>query len=85
LHSLSDLLDQCDGVITRIFDSIPNEPQIFLGKKNPFGKDMATIITRYTYGNIHEGILGLLGPIRMNYATNMALVEHAQSLIHELY
>jgi transcriptional regulator of heat shock response len=82
LHSLSDLLDQFDEVITNIFDSIPEKPQVFLGAQNPFGKEMAAVVTRCRGQTFTQGtFFGLIGPLRMNYAINIGLMETLQEIL----
>jgi transcriptional regulator of heat shock response len=83
VQSLSDMVDQFDDVIQTIYKSVEDEPKIFIGSKNPFGPQMTTIIARYRIGDT-EGLIGLIGPLRMNYSRNLALVERATELINQL-
>ncbi len=83
-RTISDLIDQFDEVIHRMFGTVPEEPHIYLGMNNPFGREMATILVRYKDKNEHTGLIGLVGPLRMNYPKNIALVERARDVIAEL-
>lgn len=64
---------------TNILKSLPldDKVRVFVGKENiiPEISSCSLIATRYKLGASGSGIIGILGPIRMNYAFNMALVE----------
>jgi transcriptional regulator of heat shock response len=83
IRSLSGLVDQFDDVIQMIYESVEEEPTIFIGSNNPFGPQMTTIVARYRVGDT-EGLVGLIGPLRMNYSRNLALVERATEIINQL-
>jgi len=85
MHALSEMIDQFDDVIRQIYKTIPDEPQILIGSHNPFGDQMAAIVTKYELSNKDHGIVGLVGPIRMDYERNLALVNRARDVICELY
>lgn len=82
--ALAGLVDQFDEVVSDMFDRVSHEPQVFIGSHNPFGDQMTTIIVRYDFPNTSGGILGLVGPMRMDYARNLALLEAAKKIINEL-
>lgn len=82
MQTLSDFIDAFDEVIADIFETIPFEPQIFLGKRNPFGKNMSAILMRYSLAQkSQEGLLGLIGPLRMDYSRNLSLVYQTKTLL----
>ena len=83
LRNLSAIVDRFDDVAEEIFDSISSEPQVMIGKENPFGEDMAAILVKYQLPNKVTGFLGLLGPLRMDYEKNIALIEEAKELLKE--
>lgn len=83
LGGLSEIVDRFDEVASEIFNSISSEPQVMIGKENPFGKDMAAILVKYQLPNKVTGFLGLLGPLRMDYGKNIALIEDAKELLNE--
>ncbi len=84
LQSISVLIDRFDEVIHQMYAHLPEEPQVFIGSDNPFGHQMATVIVRYRLGDGHGGLLGLVGPLRMDYSRNLALVEWAKEVIDEI-
>ncbi len=81
--ALGELVDQFDSVMSDLFDRASTKPQVFIGSHNPFGDQMTTIIVRYDFPNTEGGILGLVGPMRMDYARNLALLAAAQKIIQE--
>ena len=81
-QSLSDMIDQFDDVLEKIRPSAEDEPQVFIGSSNPFSPLMATIVVRTDLAG-NPGLLGLMGPLRMDYGRNIALVERAKEVIDE--
>ncbi|MFA4846111.1 MAG: hypothetical protein WC654_06160 [Patescibacteria group bacterium] len=81
VQDLSALVDQFDEVIHEIYARVSDEPLILLGSGNPFGHQMATILVRYRIHEDGHGLLGLMGPLRMDYSRNLALVERAKEII----
>ncbi len=83
LKTLSGLVDRFDEVMGEIFERVPREPQVMIGEENPFGKNMAAIMVKCRLPSNHIGILGLVGPVRMDYAKNLGLVESAAEILDE--
>jgi heat-inducible transcriptional repressor len=59
-------------------EDIKREIKIYIGRENPFGKDenLSLIL-----GGLEDGVVGILGPKRMDYQRNIALVKKAKELI----
>lgn len=56
------------------------EIKIYIGKENPFdGDENLTLIL----GGLENGVIGILGPKRMDYQQNIALVKKSRELIRE--
>ena len=54
--------------------------KIYIGKENPFdGDENLTLIL----GGLEKGVIGILGPKRMDYQQNIALVKKSRELIEE--
>lgn len=83
LKTLSGLVDRFDEVMSEIFERVPREPQVMIGAENPFGKNMAAIMVKCRLPSNHIGILGIVGPVRMDYAKNLGLVESAAEILGE--
>lgn len=67
LH-LTKLLDQLDETLSGLRRIRFDEPLVLLGKDCPFGPDCSLIVAK----GMHGEILGLLGPIRMEYQEAMS-------------
>ncbi|KKR84225.1 MAG: Transcriptional regulator of heat shock protein [Candidatus Uhrbacteria bacterium GW2011_GWF2_41_16] len=85
VQNISELVDRFDDVVCQIFHAVSiQEPKVFLGQENPFGQDIAAVIIKYRLSNHVYGLIGLVGPMRMNYAKNMALVQEAREAIDRM-
>lgn len=83
VRALSTLVDRFDDVIAEIFEKISEHPEVRIGSENPFGKDMSSVIVKYTLPNHHVGLLGLIGPLRMDYQKNVTLLKEAKEVLDE--
>ncbi len=82
--SFSSLVDRIDEVMAKIFNRVVAEDaQVWLGKENPFGSECGTIVIRFETRD-HDGVIGLLGPMRMDYEKGIGLVEYAQEVLRRL-
>lgn len=80
--SLGHMFDNLDEVIYRMFDLLDDNVKIMIGRENPFGQDFSVLVTRYS-GPRGEGLLAMLGPMRMEYKHNLGLINLAKNLIEE--
>lgn len=71
---VSAIIDRMEEIIDDIFEELEDGEQILIGSKNPFGNFLSTVLVKYRDNNAN-GIFGILGPMRMDYARNLALVE----------
>lgn len=80
ISSISEVIDTLDEIIEKAYPDISDRPEILIGQQNYFSKECSTILMRYDAKNGH-GVLGIMGPMRMNYSRNLSLVQAAQKLI----
>lgn len=78
IYDISAIIDRIDEIIDRIFPEVNLEPQILVGSKNPFSPICSVILTKYRLEN-QVGLFGIMGPMRMNYEKNLALVKFIKS------
>ncbi len=71
---VSAIIDRMEEIIDNIFEDLAEGEQVLIGSKNPFGNFLSTVLVKYKNNNAH-GIFGILGPMRMDYGRNLALVE----------
>ncbi|MBI4811850.1 hypothetical protein HY798_00135 [Candidatus Falkowbacteria bacterium] len=80
IYDISVVIDKVDEIIDNIFSETKMGTQIQIGSDNPFGNFCGTILTKYKYDG-KTGLFGILGPMRMNYEKNMALVNYISGLL----
>ena len=83
VYNLSQVIDHLDAVINRIFNTIKFDVEIYIGSQNPFSQDCSTVLTKYQVKR-DVGLLGIIGPIRMDYENNISLLKYSQQLINNL-
>ena len=81
LRSLSEMVDRFDDVLAEVYDRVQSDPEVMIGRGNPFGRDMSAILVKYALPDGRVGILGLVGPMRMDYAKNPSLIAQAKALL----
>lgn len=82
-QELSEMIDRFDEVINSIFEHLPEAPQVMIGSQNPFGECMSSIVVKYRLPNDMKMVLGLVGPLRMDYQKNIKLIEEALESLDE--
>ncbi len=78
--TVSQVVDQLDQVIAKTFRSVTEQPEIRIGSANPFGSACGTVLTKIAHGD-QSSILGVLGPMRMDYGRVVGLVTYTKELI----
>jgi heat-inducible transcriptional repressor len=77
--NISKVIDHFDEVLENIFNQINSDIDILIGSQNPFSANCAAIIANYKTGNTKQ-IFGILGPMRMNYQDNKAIIQYFTQL-----
>ena len=75
--NVSTVIDHLDSRLSRLFRISPESPSILIGKDNPIDAQMTLMTIRISKGPL----LALLGPMRMKYRTNLALLEYSRELM----
>lgn len=70
---VSAVFDRCEDLLPAFFNTVGNEPKYFLGDEHPFGHSLSVLSARC--GANDEVLIALLGPQRMDYKHNWALVQ----------
>ena len=83
LRAFSGAVDRMDEVMQGAFAKSDRDMNVWIGSENPFGHDLATILVRYKLPGGGMGILGLVGPLRMDYKRNIELLEEAKTLLDD--
>jgi len=74
VKNLSTLIDHLDEVLSKVFYEMDEEIKIFLGQNNPFHPECAAIVSVFYEGE-KRCVVALLGPKRMDYEKNIALLS----------
>ncbi len=86
VYNLSQIIDHLDEILEKNFDFLgqKKEIEILIGKKNPFGDFCGAVLSRFKIGPKQEGLIGILGPIRMDYQRNFTFVKTVRELINKI-
>ncbi len=71
---ISIVIDRMEEIISDIFDNLKMGENIFIGEQNPFGNFLSSVLLKYNYKK-HSSIIGILGPVRMDYDKNLGLIR----------
>jgi transcriptional regulator of heat shock response len=74
VYDVSVVIDRMEEIIDGLFEKLDGGAQVLIGSKNPFGDFLSVVLVKYKNNN-QDGVFGLLGPLRMDYGRNLALVE----------
>lgn len=81
IYDISGVIDRMDEVIGEIFNSLDFGVHTLIGSDNPFGNFCSVIMSKHKSGE-NEGLLGILGPLRMDYQKNIALIRHINQILN---
>jgi transcriptional regulator of heat shock response len=85
LHEFSRVVDRLDVLIPEISENLGEETQILLGRKTFLGGFCSAIFARCDLPGKEKncGLIGILGPVRMNYHRNLSLLEEVKEIINQ--
>lgn len=76
LYNLSQVLDHLDYHLSHLFKNLTPEIQVLIGSKNPIDPELSLVA-----GKFNDIMLGILGPMRMDYQKNKGLMEYSRELV----
>lgn len=74
IYDISAIIDHIDEVVDKLFDQCEFGRHVLVGSVNPFGNFCSTVLVKYKLGD-NIGLVGILGPIRMDYEKNIAIAD----------
>lgn len=77
VYDISLVIDHLDQVMVKIFGEI-KETTVRIGSANPFGEQTSVILTPW---RSKSGLMGILGPMRMDYEKNLGLLKFVEDNI----
>lgn len=84
LSEFMQFMDGLDRSFGQLFDLLASGPtRVFIGKENPVPniQNFAVVTGRYRLPRGERGFISVIGPKRMDYKKNMAIVEYVSSVI----
>lgn len=81
---LGAMLDAREKWLQKMYGREDAEVRVAIDEESPFGKDMASMTVSYHTKQGGRGVINLIGPSRMNYEHNMALLRQMQRLIDQI-
>lgn len=78
VYDISVVIDQLEEIIAQVFERLDYNEHVLIGSKNPFGSFLSTVLVKYKDQN-QAGVFGLIGPLRMDYDHNVALVSYLKN------
>jgi transcriptional regulator of heat shock response len=84
MAAASRVVDDLELIIKEVEKKPTGEIEIFIGQDNPFGQDLSTVLTTIKVPALGEGVFGILGPTRMDYDSNVALMRYVRERFRKL-
>ncbi|NCO05150.1 MAG: hypothetical protein GW939_03310 [Candidatus Magasanikbacteria bacterium] len=75
--NVSSIFDTVDERIDELQAKITQRPTVLIGKENPFGSMCSIVATPFG----EENMFSIMGPIRMDYKKNIAIISHLTTLL----
>jgi len=78
---ISQIFDHCEDCLQDFFDQVDEEPQIFIGKEHAFGDMLTVVASQFSNEEVEDGLIMLMGPMRMDYKKNLGLMSRVVELV----
>lgn len=78
---IAQILDARERWLRTLGTHATGDVQIMLGSDGPFGAEMTSITVGYHTTDRRRGMIALIGPMRMHYEQNIALLREAKRLL----
>ena len=86
-YQVAEILDYLDRNIEELFDIVQDETiGIYIGRENPIRqmRGLSMIVSGQRLKSGNRGLVAILGPRRMRYDRNIALIEYINKLLEGL-
>lgn len=75
--SISEVFDSYEEKVDELFDSVGSTTTVLIGSENPLAKQCTLIVTPFG----KENLISIMGPMRMNYKQNIAIMNYLHSVL----
>lgn len=79
--SIASVIDHLDEKIVDLYKELSDGVEVRVGSDNPLGSDCSVVVTRYTLPEGISGVMGVLGPTRMDYDSNVTRISYIHNII----
>ncbi|MBU2564006.1 DeoR family transcriptional regulator [Patescibacteria group bacterium] len=80
------IMEEFENHFDELFEDISdNQTRVFIGKESPFKKTKKISLIVSGCNTPEQGLIGLLGPMRMKYDYNISLINKLKQLIEQDY
>ncbi len=83
IMSLAGALERFDGALRNLLQVANDDVKVVLGVENPLGPDLASVVVRHRLPDGTQGAMSIVGPMRMDYPRNMAILSRAKEIIEK--
>ncbi|HTM69128.1 MAG TPA: DeoR family transcriptional regulator [Candidatus Binatia bacterium] len=84
VRSAMRAIDELDAIVGDLERRAGDEVSVLIGAENPFGRELSSVVTVFAAPDVGEAVIGILGPTRMDYDTNVALLRYIRERMDEL-
>ena len=87
LYRVTETLDYLDRNIEQLFDIVQDETiGIYIGQENPIKqmKGLSMVVSGQKLKSGSRGLIAILGPSRMRYDRNIALIKYIRDLLEDV-
>ena len=78
VRHIGDIMDNLDKIVAELFEEVAPGVQVYVGEDSPFGAQCGTVLLR---GGEAEPMMGVLGPMRMDYDRTIAMMKALQNIL----
>lgn len=79
---VTEAIDNLYELVERLYPVATGDPQILIGRNNVFSGACSSIFCAFNKEKDIAGMIGIIGPMRMDYGYNMGLVKTACNLVN---
>jgi transcriptional regulator of heat shock response len=77
-------VDELDALVGDLERRAQQDVSVLIGDDNPFGSALSSVVTVFAVPDVGEAVIGVLGPRRMDYDTNVALMRYIRDRLEDL-
>lgn len=87
LAHIGEVFDHLDEVMARVQRHLRQEVDVLIGQENPVSDQCSMVVTEYGSADhgTPRGMVSIIGPMRMDYDTNIAILQYIESVMNHHY